>query len=241
MGEHDRDRRQGGEALKTTLRAGHGVAAALACLLSASCRHASPPAPGPAAAPQAPAQVDLRMYVYLDEDFVSRFGSERGAGRQKVNGWLWEVENQMRLAEFPVTIYIAGVGRWSLPHGAHDGRAIWRKYVPASWPKNTGANCMLALTGRKAVYWSGVSQWPRIFSKAQAAEPVDQKTVSLLCHEISHWFGAKDIIDAGFPERSVMNYRARNYGWADDGPVQWDSANRERMERAFARLPPQRG
>jgi len=172
--------------------------------------------------------VELRVYVFLDDDFIRRFGNADGTGRRRVNDWLYETERQMQAGGFPVVIRMAGMGRWRLPAGALDGTAIWAKHVPQSWPGEADANCMIALTGREGVYWSGVSKWPRIFSKAQAAEPIDVKTVNLLCHEISHWFGATDIIDPDFPELSVMNYKARHFA-REDGRVQWDKANRERM------------
>ena len=190
------------------------------------------------AAKQSARRVELRVFVCIDDDFVRRFGDEHGSGRRKLNDWLWQVEHYMQHAGFPVSIYMAGIGRWQLPHGALDGKVIFRKYVPKQVPPDGNANCLIALTGREGVYWSGISRWPRIFTKAQAAEPVDEKTVSVLCHEISHWFGAKDIIDADFPERSVMNYRDKRFGYVN-GRIVWDSANKERMEKAFSSWSPQ--
>jgi hypothetical protein len=184
-----------------------------------------------AKSPELP-KVELRAFIYIDDDFVRRFGDAEKGGRRKLNDWLWRVEYYMQHGGFPVSIYIAGIDHWHLPRGALDGRAIFRKYVPEKAPEGSGANCMIALTGREGVYWSGISKWPRIFTKAQAAEPVDDKTVSVLCHEISHWFGAKDIIDAGFPERSVMNYRDKRFGFVN-GRIAWDSANRDRMEKGI--------
>lgn len=64
------------------------------------------------------------------------------------------------------------------------------------------------------------------------AEPVDDKTVSMICHEISHWFGAEDIIDAEFPERSVMNYKDERFG-SVGGRIVWDEANRKRILRGI--------
>jgi len=180
------------------------------------------------AAKQSPRRVELRVFVYIDDDFVRRFGDETGKGRPKLNDWLWQAEYYMQHAGFPISIYIAGIGRWQLPHGALDGKAIFRKYVPKQVPPDGDANCLIALTGREGVYWSGIAKWPRILTKAQAAEPIDEKTVSVLCHEISHWFGARDIIDADFPERSVMNYRDSRFGYVD-GRIVWDSANKGRM------------
>ncbi|MBM3473116.1 MAG: hypothetical protein FJX75_07620 [Armatimonadetes bacterium] len=111
-----------------------------------------------------PPSVELRAYVFLDDDFVRRFGEADGVGRHRVNDWLYETERQMRAGGFPVVIRMVSVGRWHLPPGALDGKVIWGKYLPQSWPAGTRANCMVALTGREGVYWSGVSQWPRISS-----------------------------------------------------------------------------
>jgi hypothetical protein len=183
-----------------------------------------------------PATVKLGVFVYMDDDFVRRFGSENGAGRQQVNDGLWLAEYYMRAEGFPISTYVAGIDRWQLPRGALDGKAIFRKHAPDRFPRSGGADCMIALTGRERVYWSGVCRWPRIFAKAQAAEPVDEKTVSMLCHEISHWFGAKDIIDPGYPEPSVMNYKDKRFGYRE-GRIRWDMANRERMMAAFGRWP----
>ena len=179
-----------------------------------------------------PEPVVLSAYVYVDADFVARFGSLEGKGRGKINDWLWETERQMQ-TEFPIFLTLADIGAWCLPPGALDGTAIFEKYVPAGWPPESRANCLIAITGRKGVYWSGVAEWPRIFVKAQAAEPVDEKTVGMLCHEISHWFGARDIIDPDFPERSVMNYKDARFGVVD-GRVVWDRANRERIRQGIA-------
>jgi hypothetical protein len=192
--------------------------AAPACLVA--CRK-------PAPAVQPPAPVALHAYLYVDADLVARFGAKDGRGGAEAASWLREANRQMS-AQFPLTITCAGVGSWRLPSGALDGKAIFEKYVPHNWPQNSGADCLIALTGRKGVYWSGISQWPRIFLKAQAAEPVDEKTVALLCHEISHWFGTVDIIDVAFPERSVMNYKDKRFGMVD-GRVVWDRGNRDRM------------
>lgn len=62
------------------------------------------------------------------------------------------------------------------------------------------------------VHCSGTAKRPRIRARAQVSKPVDPHTVVLLCHGMGHWFGAWDIIDAAFPERSVMNYRDRTGG-----------------------------
>lgn len=176
--------------------------------------------------------VRLTMYVYLDSDFAARFGDAHHGGRRRINDWLWQTERQMR-TEYPLSLRLAGVGTWQLPPGANDGKRIFEKYAPRTWPASAGANCLVAMTGRKSVYWSGISRWPRIFLKAQAAQPVDEKTVAMLCHEISHWFGAIDIIDASFPERTVMNYRDARFGTVS-GRVVWDQANRQRMMRAIS-------
>jgi len=172
-------------------------------------------------------QLDLRAYVFVDADFVRRFGGPSGAGRERVNNWLWESGKQLGLVA-PVRVSLAGVGEWKLPHGALDGTAIFRKYVPESWPESSGGNCMMAITGRRGVYWSGVSQWPRLFLKAQEHQPVDSATVSVLVHEISHWFGTRDIIDASFPEPSVMNYKDEAAGYRG-GRLCWDQENLRRL------------
>jgi len=180
--------------------------------------------------------VFLTAYVVVDRDFAQRFGEARGKGRTTVNNWLAEAERQLQ-TQFPVSLTLAGVGTWSLPPGALDGKRIFQKYVPSTWPARAPANCLIAITGRKGVYWSGISQWPRLFLKAQAAEPVNEKTVAMLCHEISHWFGAVDINDARFPERTVMNYRDARFGTVS-GRIVWDQANRRRMQQAIAAWKP---
>ena len=177
-----------------------------------------------------PPPLTLAVYVYVDREFVARFGAVEGKGGERVRGWLGEADRQMS-AQVPLHLRLAGVGRWTLPPGAMDGKVIFDKYAPRSVP--AGADCLIAITGRKGVYWSGICLWPRIFLKAQAAEPVDEKTVAMLCHEVSHWFGTKDIIDANFPERSVMNYKDKRFGMVE-GKVVWDRANQERMRRGLA-------
>lgn len=189
----------------------------------------------PPLAPQRPT-VFLTAYVVVDQEFIQRFGEVRGKGRATVNNWLAQAERQLQ-TQFPVSLKLAGVGTWKLPYGALDGKRIFSKYVPTTWPADAHANCLIALTGRKGVYWSGISRWPRLFVKAQAAEPVSEKTVAMLCHEISHWFGAVDINDPRFPERTVMNYRDARFGTVR-GRVVWDQANRRRMQQAMARWQP---
>ena len=179
-----------------------------------------------------PRTVTLSVYVYVDTDFVHRFGSARGPGRAKVNDWLWETERQLQ-TQFPVAVRLAGIDTWALPAGALDGVRIFQNYVPTTWPAQSGANCLIAFTGRKSVYWSGVTRWPRMFVKAQAVEPVDEKTVSILCSEISRWFGAKLVSDAHFPERSVMNSLDARFGYVN-GRIVWDEANRKRIMRGIA-------
>jgi len=201
---------------------------AAAVMVPAQCSSCHRPAtPRPAVSVAAARQLDLRAYVFVDADFVPRFGSPSGAGRERVNNWLWESGKQLGLVA-PVRVSLAGVGEWKLPHGALDGTAIFRKYVPESWPESSGGNCMMAITGRRGVYWSGVSQWPRLFLKAQEHQPVDSATVSVLVHEISHWFGTRDIIDASFPEPSVMNYKDRAAGYRE-GRLRWDEQNLRRL------------
>jgi len=211
------------------VRRGAGLPAAIAALCWGLTGCAGAGAPPPASVRPA---VALQAYVVVDEDFTRRFGDRRGPGRTAVNNWLWETERQMQ-TQFPVSLKLAGLGSWTLPAGALDGQRIFAKYVPQVWPTGTRANCLIALTGRKAVYWSGVSQWPRLFVKVQAAEPVNAKTVAVLCHEISHWFGAVDIVDGRFPERSVMNYKDARFGMVG-GRVTWDQANRRRMLKTMA-------
>lgn len=203
-----------------------GIALSAGCLVG--CRRPRPQAPA-----QPPAPIALRVYLYLDPDFAARFGPLKGKGGAKATSWVQEVNRQMG-SQYPVTVTCAGVGSWRPAPGALDGKAIFDKYVPRSWPPASNANCLIAVTGRKGVYWSGISRWPRIFLKAQALEPVDEKTVSTLCHEISHWFGTVDIIDAAFPERSVMNYKDKRFGMVD-GHVVWDSGNRDRIAKGVDR------
>lgn len=78
-----------------------------------------------------------------------------------------------------------------------------------------------------------MARWPRIFVKAQEHEPVEHHTVPLICHELSHWFGAVDTIDAALPEASVMNYKDAGDGWRD-GRIRWDRGNRRRMLAGMA-------
>ncbi len=185
----------------------------------------------PSRPPKAPpGPLTLTIHVYVDREFVARFGAVEGKGRERVRQWLGEADRQMA-AQFPLRLRLAGLGKWTLPPGARDGKVIFEKYAPRTVP--AGADCLIAVTGRKDVYWSGICLWPRIFLKAQAAEPVDEKTVAMLCHEVSHWFGTKDIIDPNFPERSVMNYKDKRFGTVE-GKVVWDRANRARMRRGLA-------
>jgi len=183
----------------------------------------------------APPPVVLRTYVYVDGDFVRRFGPLNDGGGERVRRWIEETDRQMGHS-FPVRVRLAGIGTWTLPYGAFDGLRIFSKYVPEGSPEGSGANCMIAITGREGVYWSGVARWPRIFLKAQAAEPIDEKTISTLCPEISHYFGTKDIVDEQFPERTVMSYKDRRLGIVD-GWVVWDAENAERMRSAIRRWP----
>jgi hypothetical protein len=198
-------------------------------VLLAGCAVRPPARPAPAV----PTPLTLKVYLYLDHDFTTRFGPASGSGGEHARRWLEAADRQIS-AQFPLRLRLAGIGAWALPPGAVDGKVIFTKYAPHTIPP--GADCLIALTGRRGVYWSGISQWPRVFLKAQAAEPVDEKTVALLCHEISHWFGMVDIIDASFPERSVMNYKDKRFGMVK-GRVVWDRANRERLRHGLSTWP----
>mgnify|MGYP000877810346 CR=1 FL=1 len=202
-------------------------------LLSAGCRTTPPPRPTAVVAPKP--SVALRVFIYVDDEFCQRFGPRDTAARAVVNDWLYACEQQFRLG-FPeqrVSLDLAGIGAWSIPAGQRDGRAIWRQAVPTTWPEHVRANCLIALTGRRGVCWSGVARWPRLYAKAQEHEPVSQNTIALLCHEMSHWFGAEDIIDAKLPEASVMNYRDAHDGWRE-GRLCWDKRNRALMAAKLA-------
>ncbi|MBI5834158.1 MAG: hypothetical protein HZB16_17825 [Armatimonadetes bacterium] len=192
----------------------------------------------PAVAAAAPDRVSLRVYAYVDDEFRARLGRTDQAARAVVNDWLWRCERQFQ-AGFPRhrwSVCLVGLGNWRIAPGVLDGRAIWCDAVPQRWPAGVSANCLMALTGRRRVCWSGIACWPRLYAKAQEHEPVGTNTVALLCHEMSHWFGAVDIIDADLPEASIMNYRDAHDGWRD-GRICWDKSNRQRMEAAMVAWP----
>ncbi|MBI5833922.1 MAG: hypothetical protein HZB16_16640 [Armatimonadetes bacterium] len=207
------------------------LAVAGAALLAGCTR---PPARAVATTPP----VRIAAFVVVDQHFEPRFGALAGNGRARLNEWLYLAARQFQLA-YPgrrVEVSVAGTGRWTLPDGPTRLATVYRDNVPRGVPHGSRANCLIAVAARPDINWGGMASWPRLLFKAQVHEPTDVYTTGLLCHEMSHWFGAVDLDDTRLPERSVMNYRDATGGWVD-GRIAWDNANRCRVRDGLLRWP----
>lgn len=127
-------------------------------------------------------------------------------------------------ATFGVELLVERTGGWRFPPGATDPRLVLARHVPDS------GGPVLVLSGQQGVFGSGAASWPRALVMVGSSE---DEAVAMICHEVSHWFGARDFADERYPEPSVMNYRDPRRGVVG-GRVVWDSENRRRIEAGVA-------
>lgn len=176
------------------------------------------PEPPPAVDPGAgPVRLSLPLTLLADEAVPA------GAAARI----LARASAQLRTA-FGVELRASRTGSWRFPKGARDPRLVLARHVPQ------GAGPVLVLSGQRGVDGSGAAAWPRALV---IVGPSEDEAVAMVCHEVSHWFGARDLADERLPEPSVMNYRDRQRGMVD-GRVVWDSGNRRRIQAALESWPP---